>query len=134
MKRTGDVRAAIAALSGIPPVDFVEAVEQQRETDRRKNEAWRKAEEAAAEPYKVVKRYVRDRLKLGKLQSIAFHGQGITAFYKNPCWHQVCAIDATIRTGVSGVEIRLQWRAEDLTDLDRKLAAVRDALAAIRME
>lgn len=133
MKKTDEVRAAIAALSGIPPVDFVEAIEQQRETDRRKNEAWRKAEQAAREPYKIIKRYIRERLKLGKCQSIAFHGQGITAFYANPKWNQVCSIDATIRTGVGGVEIRIQWRSTDLIGLDSKLAAVRDMLAAARM-
>lgn len=132
-KKTDEVREALKSLCGIPPIDFVEAVECQRENDRRKNEAWRKAEKEAREPYKIIKRYVREKLKLGKLQSIAFHGQGITAFYANPKWNQVCSIDATIRTGVGGVEIRIQWRSTDLIGLDSKLAAVRDMLAAARM-
>lgn len=134
MKRTDDVRAAIAALSGIPPIDYTQAIEQQRETDRRKRDAWEQAEKAAAEPYKIVKRYVRSRLKLGKFQNIAFHGQGITAYFANPKWHQVCTIHATIATGINGVKLTIEWRPEDLIDLDRKLAAVRDMLAAARME
>lgn len=134
MKKTDDVRAAIAALSGIPPIDYTQAVELQRAQEKLKQDAWRQAEQAAAAPYKIVRRYIRERLKLGKYQRIAFHGLGITAYFADPKWQQVCTIHATIATGINGVKLTIEWRPEDLIDLDRKLAAVRDMLAAARME
>lgn len=133
MKKTDDVRAAIAALSGIPPVDYCDAVDREQEFHREKRVALRRAEEAAAGQFKIVKRYVRSQLRLGKYQRVDFHGGGITILHQKK-WMQVCTIHMTIHTGVGGAEIHVKWRAEDLTDLDRKLAAVRDALAAIRME
>ena len=134
MKRTIEVKEAIEQLTGLVPFDFAELSRKVRELEREKSQAWDRAVESAAEPYKTLKRYVRSRLKLGRGQSIVFHGNGVVAIYESKKLNRVACIDATIRTGVSGVEINLHWLPSGLADLDRKLAAVCDALAAIRME
>lgn len=133
MTRTDDVRAAIAALSGIPPVDYCDVVDREQAFHREKRIALSKAERESSGPWKIVKRYVRSQLKLGKYQRAEFHGGGITILHQKK-WMQICTIHMTIHTGVGGVDLCVKWRPEDLTDLDRKLAAVRDMLAAARME
>lgn len=130
------VNEAIAALKGLMPFDFAETTKRIRDMQHEQNRLWEQACEQAKPHFAALKRYIKSRLKLGKCQWITFRGAGVVSIYKNG--HRgletVACIDAEIRTGVNGVTMQVKWMPEDLPDLDRKIAAMRDALAAIRME
>ena len=130
------VNEAISALKGLMPFDFAETSKRIRDMQHEQNRLWEQAREQAKPHFNALKRYIKLRLKLGKCQWITFRGDGVVSIYKNG--HRgletVACIDAEIHTGVNGVTMQVKWMPEDLPDLDRKIAAIRDALAAIRME
>lgn len=127
---------AIRELSKLMPFDFAETTKRIRDMQHEQHQAWEAAVQQAKPYFAALKKYVRSRLKLGKGQWITFRGTGIVSIYKNG--HRgiesVACVDAEIHTGVHGAVISLKWMPEDLGDLDRRLAALRNALAAIRME
>lgn len=131
-----NIKGSIDALSQLMPFDFAETSKRIRDMQHQQNRLWDEAVKQAKPHFAALKKYIRKRLQLGKCQWITFHGAGVVSIYKNGHrgLESVACIDATVATGIGGVELKIKWMPEDLVDLDRKIAAVRDALSAIRME
>ena len=131
-----NLNESIRELSKMMPFDFAETTKRIRDMQHEQHQLWERACEQAKPHFTKLKRYIKSRLKLGKCQWITFRGTGIVSIYKNGGrgLETVACIDAEIRTGVNGVTMQVKWMPEDLPDLDRKIAAIRDALAAIRIE
>lgn len=118
------------------PFNFAETTKRIRDMQHEQNVEWERVVAQAKPHFTALKRYITRALQLGKGQRITFRGTGIAAVYQpsGRGLESMASIDATIHTGINGCEITLKWMPKEIGDLDRKIAAVRDALAAIRME
>jgi len=132
------VTTALESLSG-PVGDEYEATDAERLSLNHRLENLRhQMEIESREPWKRIKKHVRSRLKLGKMQCVTFAGPGFvfqTSTRTASGWKHISPyVRGTIYTGVSHTRIEFEWSPKSEDELNRLIAATRDALAAFRME